>query len=126
MRVCRLSQQEAKAMTVPDSLSSATESSHNFMSSANVLAMQLVASNAVQKWQDLLGPENPEEARCAPVNITPMLNENLWDALIQQICVSCNNDRVIFGSFAYLFLVHSAAVNISPTLNECLWDALIQ
>lgn len=63
LRVCKLSKQEAQAFYAVHRGKPFYDTLTDFMSSGRICAMELVASNAIKKWRDLLGPTDSDQAR---------------------------------------------------------------
>jgi nucleoside-diphosphate kinase len=63
MRMCKLSKAEACSFYEVHQGKPFYEKLTDFMSSGKILAMELVASDAIAKWRQLIGPTNSETAR---------------------------------------------------------------
>ena len=63
LRMCKLSKGEACQFYEVHQGKPFYEKLTDFMSSGNIVAMELVASDAIAKWRRLIGPTNAETAR---------------------------------------------------------------
>jgi nucleoside-diphosphate kinase len=63
LRMCHLSKAEASEFYAVHQRQPFFEALTDFMSSGKILAMELVSSDGIAKWQALIGPTSPATAR---------------------------------------------------------------
>lgn len=63
LRMCKLSKRETEEFYAVHRGKPFYDTLTDYMSSGRIVAMELVASGAIKKWRDLLGPTDSEEAR---------------------------------------------------------------
>jgi nucleoside-diphosphate kinase len=68
LRTTTLSRQQANAFYAEHAGKPFFESLTSFMSSGPIVALQLIADNAITKWRSLIGPTNSETARAQAPN----------------------------------------------------------
>ncbi|CAG5119448.1 unnamed protein product, partial [Candidula unifasciata] len=63
LRMCRIGQSDAFRFYQDQTDLGAMNAKVNFLTSGPVLAFELVGDNAVQRWQEMIGPTDPAKAR---------------------------------------------------------------
>lgn len=77
MKMCKLSKREAEEFYAVHRGKPFYDTLTDFMSSGRIVAMELVASGAIKKWRDLLGPTDSDQARIeAPDSIRAHFGTN--------------------------------------------------